>query len=150
LTDTTQTRFFFFNLSSNTIYTSCNHLPSRSQADKLSELLSKPVTFLPDCVGKETEEAVKNSKDGEIFLLENLRFHAEEEGSSKDSEGKKVKGELGVFIFFVDSMWRVFKYLQTLTLASFLDIHFTEISSPSARSQPTNPPSKPSANPSLP
>lgn len=53
------------------------------------------MTFLPDCVGKETEEAVKNSKDGEIFLLENLRFHAEEEGSSKDGEGKKVKGEFG-------------------------------------------------------
>ena len=63
------------------------------QADKLSELLSKPVTFLPDCVGAETEEAVKNASEGEIFLLENLRFHAEEEGSSKDSEGKKVKAD---------------------------------------------------------
>lgn len=62
------------------------------QAAKLEELLSKPVTFLPDCVGEEVENAVKNAKDGEIFLLENLRFHAEEEGSSKDSEGKKTKG----------------------------------------------------------
>ena len=62
------------------------------QAKKLEELLSKPVTFLPDCVGEEVENAVKNAKDGEIFLLENLRFHAEEEGSSKDAEGKKTKG----------------------------------------------------------
>lgn len=62
------------------------------QAKKLEELLSKPVTFLDDCVGPEVEQAVANSKDGEIFLLENLRFHAEEEGSSKDAEGKKTKG----------------------------------------------------------
>ena len=44
-------------------------------------------------MGAETEEAVKNASEGEIFLLENLRFHAEEEGSSKDSEGKKVKAD---------------------------------------------------------
>ncbi|GHJ87617.1 hypothetical protein NliqN6_4019 [Naganishia liquefaciens] len=62
-------------------------------AAKLEELLSKPVTFLPDCVGPEVEQAVANSKEGEIFLLENLRFHAEEEGSSKDSEGKKTKAD---------------------------------------------------------
>ncbi|KAJ9102367.1 phosphoglycerate kinase [Naganishia friedmannii] len=62
-------------------------------AKKLEELLNKPVTFLDDCVGPEVEKAVANSKDGEIFLLENLRFHAEEEGSSKDAEGKKTKGE---------------------------------------------------------
>ncbi|KAJ9107921.1 phosphoglycerate kinase [Naganishia cerealis] len=63
------------------------------QAKKLEELLSKPVTFLNDCVGPEVEQAVANSKDGEIFLLENLRFHAEEEGSSKDAEGKKTKAD---------------------------------------------------------
>lgn len=62
-------------------------------AEKLSELLNKPVTFLPDCIGEETQKAVKNAKDGEIFLLENLRFYAEEEGSSKDAEGKKVKAD---------------------------------------------------------
>ncbi|KAK4699044.1 phosphoglycerate kinase, partial [Phenoliferia sp. Uapishka_3] len=60
-------------------------------AAEVSSLLSKPVTFLPDCVGAETEAAVANAKDGEIFLLENLRFHAEEEGSSKDKDGKKTK-----------------------------------------------------------
>jgi 3-phosphoglycerate kinase len=68
------------------------------QATKLSELLNKPVTFLPDCIAPETQEAVKNAKQGEIFLLENLRFYAEEEGSSKDAEGKKVKGEFDVWV----------------------------------------------------
>jgi hypothetical protein len=62
------------------------------QAKKLEELLSKPVTFLDDCVGDATEKAVKDGKDGQIFLLENLRFYAAEEGSSKDAEGKKTKG----------------------------------------------------------
>ena len=62
-------------------------------ADELSSLLAKPVKFLPDCVGPETEAAVANSTPGQIFLLENLRFHPEEEGSSKDSDGKKTKAD---------------------------------------------------------
>lgn len=60
-------------------------------AVELSKLLSKPVTFLSDCVGNATESHVAAAKDGEIILLENLRFHAAEEGSSKDAEGKKTK-----------------------------------------------------------
>lgn len=36
------------------------------------------MTFLNDCVGKEVEDAVNAGKDGQVFLLENLRFHIEE------------------------------------------------------------------------
>ncbi|KAF3939427.1 hypothetical protein ABW19_dt0201792 [Dactylella cylindrospora] len=61
-------------------------------AEELSKLLDKKVTFLPDCVGKEIEEAVNEGTDGAIFLLENLRFHVEEEGSTK-IDGKKVKAD---------------------------------------------------------
>jgi len=43
------------------------------------------VTFLNDCVGKDVEDAVKASRNGEIILLENLRFHPEEEGKSVDA-----------------------------------------------------------------
>lgn len=57
-------------------------------ADELSKLLSKPVNFLSDCVGPEVEKAVNDATDGEVILLENLRFHIEEEGSKKTSEGK--------------------------------------------------------------
>ncbi|KAI5788160.1 3-phosphoglycerate kinase [Pyronema domesticum] len=60
-------------------------------AKELQKLLNKPVTFLNDCVGKEVEEHVAKASNGEIILLENLRFHPEEEGSSKDAEGNKVK-----------------------------------------------------------
>lgn len=58
---------------------------------EVEKQLGKSVTFLDDCVGKEVEERVQQAKDGEVILLENLRFHAAEEGSSKDAEGKKVK-----------------------------------------------------------
>lgn len=63
-------------------------------AAKLGELLGgKDVEFLNDCVGQEVEQAVSNAKDGQIFLLENLRFHVEEEGKGKDASGEKVKAD---------------------------------------------------------
>jgi phosphoglycerate kinase len=48
-------------------------------AARLSQLLGKPVTFATDCVGAEVEEQAAALKDGEVLLLENLRFHPEEE-----------------------------------------------------------------------
>jgi phosphoglycerate kinase len=48
-------------------------------ATRLAEVLGKPVAFAPDCVGPEAEAAAKALKDGEVLLLENLRFHPEEE-----------------------------------------------------------------------
>ncbi|GAA5858408.1 hypothetical protein JCM1840_001188 [Sporobolomyces johnsonii] len=63
-------------------------------AAELERLLpGKNITFLPDCVGPETEKAVADAKEGQIFLLENLRFHIEEEGSAKDKEGNKTKAD---------------------------------------------------------
>ncbi|HEY2456081.1 MAG TPA: phosphoglycerate kinase [Candidatus Acidoferrum sp.] len=48
-------------------------------AAKLQELLGKPVAFASDCVGAEAETKSKALKDGEVLLLENVRFHPEEE-----------------------------------------------------------------------
>ena len=48
-------------------------------AKKLEELLGKPVSFAEDCVGSGPEAKSKSLKDGDILLLENVRFHAEEE-----------------------------------------------------------------------
>ncbi len=48
-------------------------------AARLAELLAKPVQFAPDCVGPEVEKIVAALKPGDVVLLENLRFHAEEE-----------------------------------------------------------------------
>jgi phosphoglycerate kinase len=50
-------------------------------AVRLSELLKKPVAMAPDCVGPEVEAMLP--QPGEILLLENLRFHQEEEGNDK-------------------------------------------------------------------
>jgi len=62
-------------------------------ADKLAELLGKPVTFLHDCVGAEVEAACASLKQGDVVLLENLRFHIEEEGKVKLEDGTKVTAE---------------------------------------------------------
>jgi phosphoglycerate kinase len=48
-------------------------------AAKLQELLGKPVAFASDCVGPEAEAASKQLKDGDVLLLENVRFHPQEE-----------------------------------------------------------------------
>src|SRR5262249_8567708 len=48
-------------------------------AIRLHELLGKPVGFAPDCVGDEVERMVAKLRNGDVLLLENLRFHAEEE-----------------------------------------------------------------------
>jgi phosphoglycerate kinase len=46
---------------------------------RLQRLLNKEVTFAPDCVGAQVESIVSKMKDGDVLLLENLRFHPEEE-----------------------------------------------------------------------
>jgi phosphoglycerate kinase len=48
-------------------------------AKKLEELLGKPVSFAADCVGAEAEATSKALKDGNVLVLENVRFHPEEE-----------------------------------------------------------------------
>src|SRR6186713_464456 len=48
-------------------------------AARLSDLLHKPVAFATDCVGPAAESAVNGAPEGGVVLLENLRFHAEEE-----------------------------------------------------------------------
>jgi len=52
-------------------------------AKRLSRFLEKDVIFVNDCIGAEVERIVRNSKSNDIILLENLRFHAEEEKNSK-------------------------------------------------------------------
>jgi phosphoglycerate kinase len=48
-------------------------------AERLTKLLGKKVTAARDCIGPEVEQAVARMKGGDVLLLENLRFHAEEE-----------------------------------------------------------------------
>jgi phosphoglycerate kinase len=62
-------------------------------AAEVEKLLGKPVTFLNDCVGSEVESECKAATGGKVILLENLRFHIEEEGSAKDKDGNKTKAD---------------------------------------------------------
>ncbi|WP_404423153.1 phosphoglycerate kinase [Nibricoccus sp. IMCC34717] len=62
-------------------------------ADELSKLLGKPVAFAKDCVGPVAEQSAAALKPGDVLLLENLRFHIEEEGKVKLEDGTSVKAE---------------------------------------------------------
>lgn len=60
---------------------------------ELEKLLGRSVTFAPDCVGPEVEEIVNKADNGGVVLLENLRFHIEEEGKGVDADGNKIKAD---------------------------------------------------------
>lgn len=60
---------------------------------ELEKQLGKSVIFVNESVGPEVEKTVNDSASGSIILLENLRFHIEEEGSTKDKGGNKIKAD---------------------------------------------------------
>ena len=62
-------------------------------AEKLSELLGKNVILAPDCIGEDVKKIVNAMKQGDVVLLENLRFHEEEE--KNDPAFAKQLSELG-------------------------------------------------------
>jgi len=70
----------------------------------LEKLLGRKVVFLHDCVGSQVEEACRAPAPGTVILLENLRFHVEEEGSGKDADGKKFKANKDDVVKFRKSL----------------------------------------------
>lgn len=60
-------------------------------ADKVSEIIGVKVKFVADCVGDQAEEAAAALKSGEVLLLENLRYHAEEEQGDKGFAAKLAR-----------------------------------------------------------
>lgn len=86
----------------------CSHLgrPDGKPNDKLSlfpvakrlgSLLDKPVVFVPDCVGERAEKAAQNIAPGQVVLLENLRFHAQEEQNDAGF-AKQLAGLADIFV----------------------------------------------------
>ena len=53
-------------------------------AEKLSQLLGKKIVLANDCVGEEVQKQIGGMQEGEVILLENLRFHAEEEKNDEN------------------------------------------------------------------
>jgi phosphoglycerate kinase len=60
-------------------------------AQRLSQLMGLPVSTASDCIGKEVEGKVKKLKEGDILVLENLRFHPEEEADDANFARKLAK-----------------------------------------------------------
>jgi phosphoglycerate kinase len=56
----------------------------RPVAERLGQLLNRPVEMAPDCVGPVVEEMARRIRHGGLLLLENLRFHAEEEANDAE------------------------------------------------------------------
>jgi len=69
----------------------------RPVAEHLSKLLGRPVAFAEDCVGEEVESKVKELSDGDVLLLENLRFHPEEE-KNDDNFAKQLASLCDIYV----------------------------------------------------
>jgi phosphoglycerate kinase len=67
-------------------------------AKKLEELLGKPVAFAADCVGPDAEAKSKALKDGDVLVLENVRFHPEEEKNDESFSKQLAALCDGVFV----------------------------------------------------
>jgi phosphoglycerate kinase len=76
-------------------------------AAELEKLLLKPVIFLDDCVGPAVEAACAKLTPGTVVLLENLRFHIEEEGKVKLEDGTSKKADPAAVSAFRASLSRL-------------------------------------------
>lgn len=66
-------------------------------SEHLSKLLDRPVAFSEDCVGEPAQDAVKKLQSGEVLLLENTRFHAEEKANDPEF-AKKLASLAEVYV----------------------------------------------------
>jgi phosphoglycerate kinase len=69
----------------------------RPIAARLEEILGQPVPLLPDCVGAEVEERARGLEPGQALMLENLRFHAEEEAND-DAFARRLAALAHVYV----------------------------------------------------
>ena len=94
----------------------------------VEQKLGKPVTFLSDCTGEEVEKACADPAAGSVILLENVRFHVEEEGKSARTHlsvgvpqicRRSLKRNRG------NRPERFWKVLHLLSYINFLTMKFT-------------------------
>ena len=87
-------------------------------AKRLQRLLDKEVLFAPDCIGPQVENLVSKMKDGDVLLLENLRYHAEEEKNDEDF----AKNLARIADFFVNDAFGTAHraHASTVGIAKFL------------------------------
>ena len=87
-------------------------------AKRLQRLLDKEVIFAPDCIGPQVENLVSKMRDGDVLLLENLRYHAEEEKNDEDF----AKNLASIADFFVNDAFGTAHraHASTVGIAKFL------------------------------
>ncbi len=89
-------------------------------AERLGELLNEHVAFVPECVGDRVVQAVKNMGSGQIVLLENLRFHPEEEANDP-TFAKQLATDSGAAYFVEDGFGVVHRaHASTEAVTHFL------------------------------
>lgn len=89
-------------------------------AERLQQLLKKHVTFVEDCIGDKVIQAVKKAEPGSIVLLENLRFHAEEEAND-DAFAGQLATDSGAKYFVQDGFGVVHRaHASTDAITHFL------------------------------
>lgn len=96
-------------------------LSLRPVAERLAELLNKPVTFVPATRGAQLEDAINNMNDGDVLLVENTRF--------EDLDGKKESGndpELGKYWASLGDVF-VMMHLVQLTVHMLLTLVFLKL-----------------------
>jgi phosphoglycerate kinase len=84
---------------------------------KAAELFGRPVPFVHDCIGPEVETAVSAMKPGDMLLLENVRFHPEEEANDP-AFAKKLASLAEIFVYDAFASYR--PHASTAGVASFL------------------------------
>jgi phosphoglycerate kinase len=88
-------------------------------AQRLSELLKKPVAFAPDCVGPTVEKMASQLQPGQVLLLENVRFHPGEEEPAKEPDFPKQLAKLGT-LYVNDAFGTAHRaHASTALVASF-------------------------------
>lgn len=89
-------------------------------AERLSELLDQKVTFVDACYGDKVKQAVKVARPGDVILLENLRFHPQEEANDSMFAGKIAKSS-GARYFVQDGFGVVHRaHASTEAITHFL------------------------------
>lgn len=90
-------------------------------ADRLRELISTRVKFADDCIGDEAAAAADDLADGEVLLLENVRFHAAETATEGQEEFAEELAQLGE-IFVNDAFGSAHRaHASTATIAKYMD-----------------------------
>ena len=93
-------------------------------ADRVSELLGKKVIMLNDCIGPEVEKACSSLKAGKVILLENLRFHSDEDTKDKEKRNEFAKKLAALADVYVNDAFGTAhrEHASTATIARFKEV----------------------------